>query len=65
MASVFGIVIIIIGLFILIKPEVIWKNQKLLYIKNEDAEPTKMWWILARCSGILAIVIGVIVMLFA
>ena len=65
MASVYGIVIILIGLFLLIKPDVIWKIQRALYVRDEDAQPTKFWQILARCSGVLAVVIGVIVTLFA
>ena len=63
MSLIFGIIIIIVGLILLLKPSIIWKNESALFIKN--GEPTKFWFIVARASGILAITVGIIVMLYA
>lgn len=65
METVFGVILVLLGLFVLLKPEVLWNSHRRLYVKNEDARPTQFWRILVRCDGVLIIVVGIVVMLFA
>ena len=63
MGFIFGIIIIVLGLVLVFKPTITWIIQKHLFVKN--GEPSKFYFIVARVSGVLAIAVGVIVMIYA
>ncbi len=63
MGFIFGIIIIVLGLVLVFKPTITWIIQKHLFVK--DGEPSKFYFIVARVSGVLAIAVGVIVMIYA
>ena len=63
MSFLFGILIIIVGVILIIKPMAVFRIERSLFIKN--GEPTKFYFIMARVSGVLAILVGILVMLYA
>ena len=63
MNVVLGVIIIIVGFIMVFKPTIIWRVESSLFIKY--GEPTKLYYIVARVSGILAIAVGVLVILYA
>ena len=63
MSFVCGIILIILGLIMLFKPTVTWKIQSALFVKN--GEPTRFYYIVARVTGVFAVAVGILVMIYA
>ncbi|NLG51098.1 MAG: hypothetical protein GX552_13405 [Chloroflexi bacterium] len=59
--NLFGLVIILFGLFAVISPETAWHLQEGWKFRN--AEPSDLSLIMTRIGGVIAIVIGLLVML--
>ena len=63
MGVILGIILIVLGLGLVCKPTITWMIQKHLFLK--DGEPATFYYIVARVSGVLAMIVGVIVMIYA
>ena len=58
-----AIVVLIMGIINLTKPELAWKLQHLLTVR--DGEPTEYYLISTRISGVICIILSVGIMFFA
>ena len=63
MSFVCGIVLIIVGFILIFKPTVTWKIQSALFVKN--GEPTRFYYTVARVTGVVAVAVGILVMIYA
>ena len=63
MEALFGLILMAVGLLLLLKPGSVFGLHRVLYARN--AEPTKLWLIVTRVSGVLVMALGVLVMLYA
>lgn len=55
LAIAFGIILIIIGIAIIVEPEVVWDLQEAWKVDDFFAQPSKSYLISTRISGILLI----------
>lgn len=51
----------ILGLLLLLKPELIWKIKHSWDVK--DGEPTNGYIIFSKCVGIYAIIVGIVLLI--
>ncbi len=63
MRFVCGIILVILGFVLIFKPTVAWKIQSSLFVKK--GEPTRFYYIVARVTGVVAVAVGIIVMIYA